>query len=299
MKTDLVEVDWDLREPLTAREVFPSHQKGSNKLINLPTSNLALITDGGVDPEDGPAPRTDGGTTPQQVLIDNGVGSKSGYQGGGYGGTEQAFDVLERFTAEYVDDQRIISSRSIANAVDDDIPVQEIGKTLAAYLESRTPDTFLDDIEVSKWSDSSPIKWTFKRVSGECDTRRSRRLRKVDLVREITTATDAEGAEVDIVHRDGVSWEQTSMTLAWMQDVLEAVCEAADYAPAAVAEQEGDTELTRREWIDQLTKAGATRVLERALGIDAPGIDTSWNKSTTRAIHEVLVEERDPSEVQT
>lgn len=242
-------------------------------------------------------PRTDGGTTPQQVLSDNGVGSKSGYQGSGYGGTEQAFDVLERFTSEYVDDQRIISSGSIANAVNDDIPVSEIGKTLAAHLEGRTPESFLEDFELSKWNNSSPIKWTFKRVSGEADIRRSRQLQKTDLVREITEETDADGERFSMVNRDGVRWETTSLTLPWMQDVLEAVCETIDYTPGGVADHEND--LTRREWIDELTQAGATQVLERALDIDAPGADTSWNKSTCRAIHEVVVEGRDPSEVRT
>ena len=283
MKTDPLELYWDQRVPLTARKPFPKSRTDSHKQINLPTSNQVLITDGG--------------TTADQVLSDNGVGSRSGYDGSLYAGTEQAFDVLEQFTDEYVDDRRIISSRSIANAVNDDIPVQEIGKTLAAHLDGRTAEGFLEDFEVSKWNETSPIKWAFKRVSGDADIRRSRRLQKTDLVREITEETGAEGERFAMVDRGGVRWERTSLTLPWMQDVLEAVCETIDYTPGGVADHEND--LTRREWIDELTQAGATQVLERALDIDAPGADTSWNKSTCRAIHEVVVEGRDPSEVRT
>jgi hypothetical protein len=261
--------------------------------------DLEPVTDGGEEVDGGVA-RTDGGTTPQDALNDNGVGNKSGYQGSEYAGTEAAFDAIEQFATEYVDDQMVISSRSLANAVTHEIRVQEIGKTLAAHLEGRTPDTFLTEVEVSKWSDAQPIKWTFERTAGEADIRRSRRLQKTDLVREISAETGAEGERFYMATEDGLRWETTSLTLGWMQDVLEAVCDAVDYTPSAVADQddqEGDEELTRREWIDELTQAGATQVLERALDIDAPGADTSWNKSTVRAIHGVIVEGRDPAEV--
>lgn len=233
----------------------------------------------------------------QEILDENGVGRNNGYCGSGYSGTDHACETIERFVTDYVDDQMIISSRSIANTVSDEIRVQEIGKTLAAHLDGRTPDAFLDDVEVSKWSDAQPIKWTFKRTAGEADTCRSRRLSKVELVREISDATGSEGASFRTVSRDNTTWERAKMTIAWMHEVLEAVCEAADYTPQALADQEDDEVLTRREWIDETTKAGATKVLERVLGIDAPGVKTSWNKSTLRAIHEVLVEGHDPSEV--
>mgnify|MGYP000527065963 CR=1 FL=1 len=251
-----------------------------------------LVTDGGQD-ADG-VPRTDGGTTPQEVLNNNGVGSKSGYQGSGYAGTETAFEAIEQFAAEYVDDQMVISSRSLANAVTHEIRVQEIGKTLAAHLEGRTPDTFLTEVEVSKWSDAQPIKWSFVRIAGEIDKRPSRRLQKPALVREISAETGAAGARYRTVEKDGARWERAKMTVQWMRDVLDVVCAVTDYTPQAVAE---DDELTRREWIDQLTQAATSEVLERASGIETPGAETSWNKSTVRAIHAVLVEGRSPGEV--
>ena len=237
------------------------------------------------------------GTPTEQILEDNGVGRNNGYCGSGYTGTELAYESIEQFCEEYVDDKMIISSRSIANAVDHE-RTQEIGKTLAAHLNGRTPDEFLTDVEVSKWSDTQPIKWTFVRTAGEVDRSRSRRLSKVQLVREISDATGVEGARFRTVSEDGTTWERAKMTIGWMHEVLEAVCEAVDYTPQAIAEQDDDDDqLTRREWIGETTQAGATQVLERALGIDAPGAETSWNKPTVRAIHEVLIEGRDPSEV--
>jgi hypothetical protein len=238
--------------------------------------------------------RADGGTSVhQQVLEDNGVGQKNDYEGKAYGGSEAAIDAIEQYVAEHVTDKRIASSRSIANSATD-VRIQEIGKTLGAHLRGDTPDGFLADVEVSKWRDTSPVKWVFTRVAGEADTHRSRQLQKPNLVREITRATGADSARYRMVERDGVRWERANTTIGWMRDVLAAVCEAVDYQPTAVDECE---DLDRREWIDQLTRGGTTDVLERALDIDAPGVRRDWNKETLQAIHDVVVAGRDPSEV--
>jgi hypothetical protein len=138
------------------------------------------------------------------------------------------------------------------------------------------------------------VKWVFERVAGEADTRRSRQLQKPDLVREITRTTDAGGPRYEMVSRDGTRWEKANTTVAWKRDVLAAVCETTDHQPAAVDETE---DLDRREWIDQLTQAGATDVLERAIGIEAPGARDHWNRETLQVIHDVVVAGRDPSEV--
>jgi len=59
----------------------------------------------------------------------------------------------------------------------------------------------------------------------------------------------------------------------------------------------GEKMVTRRDWIDDLTQTGTTQVLRRAAGIDDPGADTSWNRETLQALHDLLVEGRNPSEV--
>ncbi|WP_434521327.1 hypothetical protein [Halorubrum sp. AS12] len=239
------------------------------------------------------AARADGGTTTEKVLEDNGVGQDNDYASKAYGGSEAALDAIERYVAENVADERIASSRSISKAVDD-VRTQEIGKTLGAHLRGDTPDGWLADVEVSKWRDTAPTKWVFERVAGEADTRRSRQLQVPPLVREITAATDADGARCEMVERDGVRWEVANTTVDWMRDVLAAVCETVGHQPTAVQE---DDELDRREWIDQLTQTATTTVLEHALDIEAPGARDDWNKETLRAIHDVVVAGRDPSEV--
>lgn len=236
---------------------------------------------------------TDGGTTTEQVLEDNGVGQENDYEDKNYGGSEAAIEAIEQYVAEHVTDERIASSRSIANTTTD-VRIQEIGKTLGAHLRGDTPDGFLTNVEVSKWRDTSPVKWVFTRVAGEADTRRSRQLQKPNLVREITRETGADGTRYEMVDRDGVQWERANTTVGWMRDVLAAVCEAVDYQPTAVDER-GD--LHRREWIDQLTRGGTTDVVERALNIKAQGARRDWNKETLQAIHDVIVAGRDPSEV--
>ncbi len=283
----------DAGVPLTVREDSPTNGKARCEQINSTTRNQCLITDGGhVQDRDGAA-RADGGTTAKQVLDDNGVGQKNDYEGKAYGGSEAAIDAIEAYVADHVADKRIASSRSIANTATD-VRIQEIGKTLGAHLRGDTPDGFLADVEVSKWRDTSPVKWVFTRVAGEADTRRSRQLQKPDLVREITRTTDAGGARYEMVSRDGTRWEKANTTVAWKRDVLAAVCETTDHQPAAVDETE---DLDRREWIDQLTQAGATDVLERAIGIEAPGARDHWNRETLQVIHDVVVAGRDLSEV--
>lgn len=235
----------------------------------------------------------EGGTSVhQQVLDDNGVGQKNDYEGKAYGGSEAAFDAIERYVAEQVKDKRIASSGSIASTAD--VRTQEIGKTLGAHLRGDTPDDFLLDVKVSKWRDNSPVKWVFERVAGEADARQSCQLKKPALVREISDATGATGARYRAAKEDGATWERTSITREWMRDVVEAVCETVDYQPSAVRE---DDKLEMRDWIDELTQSGTTEVLERAAGIDEPGADTSWNRSTLRKVHDLVVAGRDPGEV--
>ena len=276
MKTDPRGRDQTGDAPLTIGDSSPDVQNDRNGKINSSTRNGCLITDGG--------------TTAEQVLDDNGAGQDNDYESKAYGGSEAAIEAIERYVAEHVTDERIASSRSIANSATD-VRIQEIGKTLGAHLRGDTPNGFL---EVSKWRDTSPVKWVFTRVAGEADTRRSRQLQKPNLVREITRATGADGARYRMVERDGVRWERANTTIGWMRDVLAAVCEAVDYQPTAVDERD---DLDRCEWIDQLTRGGTTDVLERALDIDAPGVRRDWNKETLQAIHDVVVDGRDPSEV--
>lgn len=283
MKTDPEERDQVGGMPLTIGDNSPEIHLCRSIKINSTTGNRCLITDGGT-------------SVHQQILDENGVGQTNGYQGDGYAGTDDARKAIELYVAEHVDDVVISSSRSIYNAIKHDVDtrIQEIGKTLGAHLKGDTPDEFLDDVTVEKWRESRPFKWQFERVAGEADCRRSRQLQKPDLIREISDATGATGDRYGMAERDGTAWEKAHVTLTWMRDVLEAVCEAADYEPAAVRE---DDERELRDWIDELTQAGTTEVLERAIGIEDPGADSSWNRSTLRKIHDVVVAGRDPSEV--
>jgi len=295
VKGGLEQQDPRLGVPLTPGEYSPNTQTGRRKQITLTTRNRCLFTDGGRDLSRDAAPRTDGGTTPREILENNGVGQTDGYRGTGYTGSKTAKKAVDELIEEFVDDERIISSRSIANAVDVDVRPQEIGKTLGAHLQGDTPDDWFTEVEVSLWRDTSPKKWRFERVAGEVDRRRSQHLQKPQLVREISEATGAEGARYRTATDDSGSWEKAAVSLAWMQDVVEAVCEHTDYVPSAVAD---DPERDRREWIDELTQAGTTQVLRRAAGIDDPGADTSWNRETLQALHDVLVEGHDLSEVE-
>ncbi|ELZ48951.1 hypothetical protein C464_06055 [Halorubrum coriense DSM 10284] len=232
-------------------------------------------------------------TTVEELLEKQGVGQKNDYEGTAYQGSESAIAAIKTYVSEHVVDERIVSSGSIA-ATADDVRTQEIGKTLGAHLRGDTPEDFLTDVEVSKWRDTSPVKWVFKRRAGEATQRRSQKLQKPSLVREISAATDAGGDRYEMVERGGARWETAITTVDWMRDVLAAVCERVGHEPTAVQEAE---EADRREWIDELTQAATTDVLERALDIDAPGARDDWNKETLRAIYEVVVEGRDPSEV--
>jgi len=143
--------------PLTVGEFSPDNQTSRREKISSTTRNRCLFTDGG--------------TTAKEILDNNGVGQTEGYNRGKYGGSKRAHDALDEFIEEYVDDERIISSRSIANALDTDVRAQELGKTLGAHLEGNTPDGWFEDVEVSMWRDTSPKKWRFVRVAGRDGSR--------------------------------------------------------------------------------------------------------------------------------
>ncbi|EMA69168.1 hypothetical protein C461_03297 [Halorubrum aidingense JCM 13560] len=237
---------------------------------------------------------TDGGTTAEEVLDNNGVGQNDGYTGDGYGGSETAMEAIEAFVDECVTDQLVVSSRSIENGTDVGARAQEIGKTLGARLDGRTPDGFLDDVELGKWRDTRPTKWVFTRVAGEATGRQTgRTLRKPELVREISAALDVtDGYRCH--HTDET--ERVDIRASWMRTVLKAVATAAgdnlesylsDEQPAYVDDP-----------IDELTITGVSRVLERILDTNETlGTSEGWPRSTLLVIHAILVDGCGPSEV--
>lgn len=229
---------------------------------------------------------------PQQILEQNRVGQSEGFQGN-YIGTKAAREGIEMFVSQRVDDVVITRSRSICNVVDVDTRIQEVGKTLAAHLDGNTPEGFLNDVRVSKWSDTHPIKWRFERVSGEIDAIQYWTLQKPELVREISDVTGATGARYSAHTQNKSRSERADVTLSWMRDVLKYTFEIVEYSPSAVTE---DEDLTLRDWLDELTKSGATKVLERATGIENPGTDSSWNRSTLRELYQ-LIDRREPGKV--
>jgi hypothetical protein len=233
-------------------------------------------------------------TTVEDVLDANDVNYGGGSHDPVYGGTRAAFDAIEQYVAENVDDRAIVTSATIASTVSVDATSKEIGKTLGAHLDGNTPDGWLDQMEVSIWGEGGRrTKWIFDRVAGEADLRPSRRLRKPDLVRAISAETGATGANYRADHPD-LTWERVNVRLAWMRDILEIACERTGYQPDAIE----DSDQTRREWIDELTCAETTAVLERVLDIDTPGVDAKWGVATLRALHDILVAGRDPAEVE-
>ncbi|KDS91190.2 hypothetical protein FK85_05550 [Halorubrum saccharovorum] len=241
-------------------------------------------------------PRTDGGTTAEEIFDENGVGQENGYTGDGYAGSEAAIEALETFVDECVTDQMVVSSRSIANGSDVDVRVQEIGKTLGARLDGRTPDGVLTDVELDTWRDTRPTKWVFTRVAGEASGRQTgQTLRKPELVREISAALDEDVAEGYHCH-DNHETERVDIRVSWMRAVLEAVATAAgDELETYLSDEQPEYV---DDPIDELTKTGVSRVLERILDADERlGTSDGWPRSTMVVLHAILVEGRDPSEV--
>jgi hypothetical protein len=239
---------------------------------------------------------SDGGSTADQILDENGVGQTNDNTGDGFGGSEAAIDAIEAFVGERVTDQMVVSSRSIANGTDVDARGQEIGKTLGARLDGRTPDGFLADVELDTWRDTSPTKWVITRVAGEATGRRtSQLLHKPGLAREISAALDVDVSEGYNCHRDHET-ERVDIRISWMRTVLDAVATAAGDDLGAYLSDEQPAYVD--DPIDELTKTGVSRVLERILDADEQlGTSAGWPRSTLVVIHAILVEGRDPSEV--
>jgi hypothetical protein len=239
---------------------------------------------------------SDGGSTADQILDENGVGQTNDNTGDGFGGSEAAIDAIEAFVGERVTDQMVVSSRSIANGTDVDARGQEIGKTLGARLDGRTPDGFLADVELDTWRDTSPTKWVITRVAGEATGRRtSQLLHKPGLAREISAALDVDVSEGYNCHRDHET-ERVDIRISWMRTVLDAVATAAGDDLGAHLSDEQPAYVD--DPIDELTKTGVSRVLERILDADEQlGTSAGWPRSTLVVIHAILVEGRDPSEV--
>lgn len=229
--------------------------------------------------------------TPQEALDANGTGQSPEHRNQGYPGNEDAHAAIRQFIDERVDDLVITSSRSIARYVDIDVRAQEIGKTIGAYRSGDAPSGWFPNVEISTWRDTHPIKWQFERVAGDADVRRSRQIRYPDLIREITAETGAGDDGFQPVPDEGRS-HKARITVTWMRDVLDAVCAATDSTPTPDAE-----DIDRGVWIDELTQAGTTAVLERVLDIDIEGDRTHWSKPTLQAIHDIVIAGRDPSEV--
>lgn len=228
--------------------------------------------------------------TPQKALDENGAGQSPDHRTQGFPGTEEAHDAIRQFIDERVDDLVITSSRSIARYVDADVRPQEIGKTIGAYRSGYAPSGWFPNVEISTWRDSHPIKWQFERIAGDADVRRSQQMRYPALIEELTTETGAGEADFQPVP-EGRS-RKARITVTWMRDILEAVCiaTATDPTPA-------DEDIDRGVWVDELTQAGTTAVLERVLDIEIEGDRTHWSKPTLQAIHDVVVGGRNPSEV--
>ncbi|CAL92448.1 hypothetical protein BJ1_gp26 [Halorubrum virus BJ1] len=211
--------------------------------------------------------------------------------------TDRTREVVSDWVATHVDDYTIASSSKIHRDVDaDDVRIQDIGRTLGSRRVGETPEGFLEDVEVGKWRDSKPIKWEFKRVAGEATGQSAgQTLRKPELVREISAALDVDVSEGYHCHHDHET-ERADIRISWMRAVLRAVATAAgDDIESYLSDEQPEYV---DDPVDTLTKLSVSRVLERILDADERlGTSDGWTRSTLLVIHEVLVEGRNPTEV--
>jgi hypothetical protein len=232
------------------------------------------------------------------ILDENGVGQNNDCTGDGYGGSEAAIDAIEAFVDECVADQMVVSSRSIANGADVDARVQEIGKTLAARLDGRTPDGFLDDVELSQWGDANVTSWVFERVDGEIAATRTpgQYLFKPDLVVEIS---DAVGGIDDEFHIEEDEGRRVVISVAWNRAVTRAVAEHTDCElDALLTGHDEESWMSFEQYVGRLSKIELANIVEELLDIDGPLATTyRWPREMLIPIHDVLVTGIDPAEV--
>jgi hypothetical protein len=226
---------------------------------------------------------SDGGTTADQI-------QNNDYTGDGYGGSEAAIDAIEAFVDECVTDQMVVSSRSIANGADVDARVQEIGKTLGARLDGRTPDGFLDDVELDTWRDTCPRKWVITRVAGEIAATRTpgQYLFKPDLVVEISEAV---GGIDDEYYLEEDEARRVVVSAAWKRAVTRAVAERTDNKlDALLTGYDEESWMSFEQYVGRLSKIELASIVEKLLDIDEPLATTyGWPREMLIPIHDVLV----------
>lgn len=246
-------------------------------------------------------PRTDGGVTPADILEKHRSHGNSGQPSESYQrdcSSEAARELITEWARNHVDEQRIASSSQIRAESDrDDVRIQNIGRTLGSRRAGVTPDGFLANFELSTWHDKRPRKWTFDRVAGEPEApARSSKLYRHQLIDEITAALDADLD--DEIYRDSRSTSK-KVRIAWMRAVVEAVADRCGVSiEDLVTGYDPDSWRSKTEYVDRLSKVELTRLLEQLLDADDElGSEYGWPRPTMILLHEILVEERDPAEV--
>jgi len=286
MKTDpgnRGEENRDADAPLTGGDSSPNNNVTSVKQISSLTRNNALIADGGTTASEIVDEHREHASDPDEYRHDC--------------STERTREVVTEWVATHVDDYTVASSSKIYNDVDaDDVRIQDIGRTLGSRRVGETPDGFLEDVELGKWRDSKPIKWEFTRIAGEATgVSAGQTLRKPELVRDISAALDTDVSEGYNCHHDHET-ERVDIRISWLRTVLRAVATAVGDDIESYLSDEQPEHVD--DPVDQLTKLGVSRVLERVLDTDDRlGTSDGWSRSTLLVVHEVLVEGRDPSEV--
>ena len=223
-----------------------------------------------------------GTRTPTEVLEANRVRTNKGRYDSS---TDASREAIQQYVDEHVTDLTIVRSKRIRDTMGVDIRQQVIGRTLSARMDGVTPDSFLDGVKVSKWRDSDPIKWQIERVDGTEKTTPTpqRTARRAELVARVSR-----GAGIDdyvYTRRDEThGYTRASVSRAWMRSAVEAVSETLN--------ADLDVEVA------ELTKAGCSEVLERLLDSTMTGSRQRWNRPTLIALHELLVEDVTPEEVE-
>jgi hypothetical protein len=239
--------------------------------------------------------------TPAQILEANRSHGNKGRPAESYQrdcSSEEARELITEWVANNVDDHRIASSSQIrAESGREDVRIQDIGRTLGARQAGVTPDGFLEEVELSTWRDNRPRKWVFDRVSGAPQVpARSSKLYRHQLIDEITAELNADVA--DAVYRNKRD-NSKKVKIAWMRAVVEAIAARRDESiETLITGYDPDKWQTKAQYIDRLSKVELTSLLERLLETDGElATGYSWPRSTMVLIHEVLVEGRDPIEV--
>lgn len=275
---------------------------GGECSVNWADDAVRLAADGGRDRSRDEVARTDGGTTPQEILdTETEKSNTPGPDADRYdSSTEAARELLTEWVATHVDERQIATAKQIVSESDrDDIHINDVGRTLGCRHVGVTPDGFPDEVELSTWGDANVTSWVFERVDGQrerTDTRADR-LFKPELVEEISDAVG--GLHDEYYRRTHDNCRRVEVSAEWKRAVTLALVEASATQLERILtgyDEEGYRSFD--EYVARLSTPELTNVVERVLKPDeALGTPHGWPRELLIPVHDVLVSGIDPAEV--